>query len=1670
MELAVLMNNKAPGTTLLGELVVAANSGQTLEQIAGTLAARAEFKAEYPLHQTPEEFGAEWIGNILPEADAALKAECVKIVEAHINGGGSVPALVVSVQQFLSDSANAAGDLKVHIDNFSNKVAVATYHTITQELAEEWSIPASVSSDAASVSTGKGSVDTAITVATAASAKTLSLTTGVDALNGGSGDDTFNGVVQGAGALGTTASAGDVVTGGEGTDTLNISVAGNAVHTLQAVQTNGVENVLVTNFDLNAGDTTIDTSLMNGLSKIGLFSSNATGHTVFTGMTAITDAQMGNGSSNLTLTYAGGTTGTADTQNLSLSGTKAGTFTANGLETVAVSGSLAANKLTNIAGSTLTKISVSGDQNFTMSGTSAVKTIDAGASTGKTSLILGAANQTVTLGSGDDTIDIGGNLTWQDKIQGGAGTDTIKITTAGTINGPATATDITSEFLQSGGFEVIDIASTNDAATLALAKLSGVETVKAAANALTVVLDANAGDTAKATNSVAITGTLNGNAITTAAQDGSATSGEAALLLKTQIDAITGFSAAVTGATIVITNNSSSERVDFALTAGHTAADSQAYSDLTVSGMTTQALDVYTADKVTARLADSSGTSDAMSINLKSMTADRSAAQTVTEIDIADSVETLNLNATGMKTGTAAVQKTVSTLTADNSLTTLNISGSDKLALTTLTAAKLATIDGGTHTGDLTIGSSAASLAQTITTGSGNDTITMGANLTAADVIDGGGNAVTAAGTTGKDKLTATGNQGSAVTAAALQISNVETVEIATGGAAASYIDGSKLSGVSSMAFSSTSGSVTLSNMPAGVGLGLGIGAGESTSTYTYTLADATGTEDALTLSYPSGVDASTSNTIVTSGMETLNIVASTEATNAETSTLVLTNAKVSTINVTKGHANDTLALGTLPKTVTTLDAGAAKNVITATGGAVGMTVTLPAAVANTVTTSTKADTVTVKGSLGTVIQVLAGGATATAAASDTVNVTLSSTASDFTSISGFEVVNATIKAATATGFDDATKNNGVENASVVNILGGNANSSFTIDATAKLDRDKTSAALAQTLDASTFAGNIDINYGTDDLDAYTTVKGGASTSDKVTTTISAAAGATENKPTMSGVERLVINSTNTDTDAVINLANATGITRIDATFATAGAADQIEIDSAPVGVPVYATGTNATDNLDVGLASVSGSDDSLTIVSIANNAGLNLDAAGVETLNITGVAANATYDLAGVSPTTGSATTVNLTGAGNVAFSALHTGISTINAASLAGTLTVSAAARDTDAYTITGGVNNDSIAMENAADVLTGGTQAVLGSDTLVVAYTGILGGITADLSAADQVVTMDGSTNTAVQTGFENIDVRAYASFGAVITGSDGANVITGTPLADRINAGKGNDTIQVALTNDANTDQINGGAGSDTFSILAGNYTPAADSNLQAVEIVSSAVTSTIDLSSQTEALTVSGGDNVQTITTGTGADTIALNASTETAAADIVNVNVTTSVGDTITGFDSAGGTNDKLHVDISTFEGANVLIASTTIDLVEIHDNNSVADANGTPAAMGVQVLTAAATAADAKNFFVIDGGGTTYANAAAAVDALEAGGGFALTFNGNIAADDGFLFAYENDAGGTTIAIANFAAADNNGGGAAATGVGNLEGVDILTLAGMADATVLAAAEMFWN
>jgi hypothetical protein len=219
MELAVLMNNKAPGTKLLGELVSEANAGKTLTEIAGTLAARAEFIKEYPIHQTAADFGAEWIANILPEASAALQAECVAIVEASINSGTSVAALVVSVQDFMSTASETDANLGTHIKNFNNKVTVATYHTITQEAEAEWVIPATVTSDATTVTTANAAVDTALApVVVADAAKNLVMQTASESVVGGSADDAISAVYSNtAGVLtGSTILPGDTLDGGAG--------------------------------------------------------------------------------------------------------------------------------------------------------------------------------------------------------------------------------------------------------------------------------------------------------------------------------------------------------------------------------------------------------------------------------------------------------------------------------------------------------------------------------------------------------------------------------------------------------------------------------------------------------------------------------------------------------------------------------------------------------------------------------------------------------------------------------------------------------------------------------------------------------------------------------------------------------------------------------------------------------------------------------------------------------------------------------------------------------------------------------------------------------------------------------------------------------------------------------------------------------------------------------------------------------------------------------------------------------------------------------------------------------------------------------------------------------------------------------------------------------------
>jgi len=585
------------------------------------------------------------------------------------------------------------------------------------------------------------------------------------------------------------------------------------------------------------------------------------------------------------------------------------------------------------------------------------------------------------------------------------------------------------------------------------------------------------------------------------------------------------------------------------------------------------------------------------------------------------------------------------------------------------------------------------------------------------------------------------------------------------------------------MAFSATSGTVKLTNLAAGTAIGLGENANTFDGTMDITLADATGAADSISFTTATADAANTVALTIAAAVETVNIAATTDATNARTATFTNTNNAAKNIVLTAGQAADTVALGTLNAATTNVDASKLAAKLTVTTAATGaVTVSANGTVANNVTAGAGADTITLAGKLGTTVQTIAGGT-----GNDVLNVQADNAATDFTSVSAVETINITVAGNNQAGVNDGTKDDGLNLATTVNILGGDSLSTFTIGTAGVIDA-KTAA---YTLDASTFGGTSDVTVAAAGLNSFLTIKGGVATNDVVRTTVNTTA---TKVASMTGVEKLVLTSTNNTVGAAYDLANVTGMTALEATFATAGAADTISVSNLAAGVKVKATGTNAADNLIVALASSTGTADAVDL-ELAGTTRLNFDASGIETLNLK-MSADSSILLDGVTATVGSTTTVNVSSTGSVTLNGMSSSITNVVSTGT-GALTIAAADRTASAMTITGGEGGDSIALKNASDVLTGG----LGTDTLNVSFGAILGGIEVNLGATDQVVSLNGSANAAVQTGFENVDVSAFTGFGAVVTGSTGANTIVGTGLADQITGGNGADVITGGAGNDA-----------------------------------------------------------------------------------------------------------------------------------------------------------------------------------------------------------------------------------------------------------------------------
>jgi hypothetical protein len=857
---------------------------------------------------------------------------------------------------------------------------------------------------------------------------------------------------------------------------------------------------------------------------------------------------------------------------------------------------------------------------------------------------------------------------------------------------------------------------------------------------------------------------------------------------------------------------------------------------------------------------------------------------------------------------------TAGTLTFANA-TAVTLTGS-KITTATVDAKDGATIDASAMTGTLDLTAATAD-KYTIKGSSTKATkFIMSTGLDKDDTIVGG------AATT--DSLTATVTSLTATTGV-LKISGVETLGLTNTGTA--VVDMTSVTGATNVALIGAGTSTTLSKLTSGTKVTLGDGAGNVTFTgdVTIALADATGSADSLTIDLNGGGARGTS-VLTTAGIETIVLNGDTSTTAQvayEAQTVTMTASDAKTISITGGHATPAkITLGTLNAATTTLDASTFTGGVIATAAAnTAMTVKVRVSTDNDITLDTGNDNVTV----GTAA-LMAGGAIAAAgeidggAGSDTLTVYAKNSA-DLGLADNFEVVNVIVDAAANATIDLGGTGQGADDAASITVTGGASGKTLALT-------EIVSDIGARTIDASAVASTTTLTLGDNVLvqaglaDAIV-LKGGSAAADVLAYT---ASNDDSGEVTISGFETIKV--TNGNTESTLNLKNVTGANNIEAI----GDGQLIISNFSNAQKIVLGTwdGTTATAFSD-------GTGDTLTVSRAANGTAdvlsldLNTTAAftvtdnQVETVNLTLVNTTNNDDHV-VTLSSTSATTLNIVGAGadeDLTITAAGALLTTVNASALVGNLTYGVSNRAAQAMTITAGTGNDTVGMTFAADVLDGGTKAS-DNDTLEISFTGTGGALIVDLtSSTDQVQMFNGLANAAVQKNFESVSAAAYTqtnSIGADITGTTGANTVTGTAYADSIRTGAGADTIIVATATAGNSDVIDGGANTDTLVLAVGSHTFATNDNLVNVEeITLGNGTNTLTLTNQSEAFKITGGTGADTIVCGSGIDTIVagtgadvitgaagadvITLSTETTpAVDTVIYNATTEGGDTITGF------------------------------------------------------------------------------------------------------------------------------------------------------------------------
>jgi hypothetical protein len=582
------------------------------------------------------------------------------------------------------------------------------------------SLAACGSDDATTTSTST-STTTTTTTTPAVTAKTITLTTGIDAGVGTSADDTISGArsdtIQ-------TWNSGDTIAAGDGTDALSAVITANVAPAAGAIT--GVEDISVSNINATgATDLTVtfSTATVTGISGVtNVTNLGSSDGITFARLVDLASVTINNTDDATTVTYADSVlAGTADSMTLNVNGAtgtvnigNATSGAGTGIETLTINanGALSQFSAVNLDASATT-VTVTGAAALDINAAAAfasVGTFDSSASTGDVDVtfladgVTGTTNtKTITMGSGADALDISniaaatiGAL----SASTGAGNDSV-------VLGAQGATDYTVD----GGDGTDTLSISGDTAAITHRGVTNFE-------ALTVTTAIGAG----ATNTINM-----------------------ALLPGT--NTFTSLYANVT------TGDNDGDGTE---TASFTNVDSS------VTTLKLGALDTNDLNVSLARVVD--GTADALTVAPQVASAQGT-------LGVADE-ESLTFN-------TADGAFTASTGITATDATSITVTGDNNAALGTVTGAKVATVDASgltaaatfagvfssstvamtvtgqtatTYTGSVTVTTGSAN--DSITGSNGGDTITGGAGN---DTISGGAGADTITGGTGADTITGGG-------------------------------------------------------------------------------------------------------------------------------------------------------------------------------------------------------------------------------------------------------------------------------------------------------------------------------------------------------------------------------------------------------------------------------------------------------------------------------------------------------------------------------------------------------------------------------------------------------------------------------------------------------------------------------------------------------------------------------------------------------------------------------------------------------------------------------------------------------------------------------------------------------------------------------------------------